>query len=83
MFMFATVSIICGYALDASVLVVPVATLFAITQLRSSMPGAPAGFGTSISCTISWIVKLNSILIGAILGKRGTLLLNHIILIVV
>ena len=32
----------------AEVLVVPVATLFAFTQLRASLPGAPAGFGTSI-----------------------------------
>ena len=29
----------------AEVLVIPVATLFAFTQLRGSMPGAPAGFG--------------------------------------
>jgi hypothetical protein len=28
-----------------------VATLFAITQLRSSMPGAPNGFGTTSSST--------------------------------
>lgn len=48
MFMFATVSIMCGYGLDVSVLVVPVATLFAITQLRGSMPGAPVGFGEDI-----------------------------------
>ena len=46
MFMFATASIICGYKFDVSVLVVPVATLFAITSLRASMPGAPDGFGT-------------------------------------
>ena len=46
MFMFATVSITCGYHLDVGILVVPVATLFTITQLRDSMPGAPAGFGT-------------------------------------
>ena len=31
----------------AEVLVVPVATLFAFTQLRASMPGAPVDFGTS------------------------------------
>ena len=29
----------------AEVLVIPVATLFAFTQLRDSMPGAPDGFG--------------------------------------
>ena len=32
----------------AEVLVVPVATLFAFTQLRNSMPGAPDGFGRLI-----------------------------------
>jgi hypothetical protein len=32
----------------AEVLVIPVATLFAFTQLRASMPGAPAGFGMAI-----------------------------------
>jgi len=48
MFMFATASVLCGYELDPGVLVVPVATLFAITQLRGSMPGAPAGFGAII-----------------------------------
>ena len=45
MFMFVTVCIVCGYGFDVSLLLVPVATLFAITQLRSSMPGAPVGFG--------------------------------------
>jgi hypothetical protein len=34
-----------GFRQKGEVLVVPVATLFAFTQLRGSMPGAPAGFG--------------------------------------
>ncbi|KAI0059255.1 hypothetical protein BV25DRAFT_1829309 [Artomyces pyxidatus] len=34
--------------MDATVLVVPVATLFAFTQLRGTMPGAPTGFGAII-----------------------------------
>jgi hypothetical protein len=49
--MFTTISIICGYPLEVGVLVVPVATLFAITQLWASMPGAPDGFGTASSST--------------------------------
>ena len=32
----------------AEVLVIPVATLFAFTQLRDSMPGAPDGFGMPV-----------------------------------
>jgi hypothetical protein len=48
MFMFVTASIVCGYGLDAGLLLVPVATLYAVTQLRASMPGAPAGFGKTI-----------------------------------
>jgi len=45
MFLFVMVCIICGDGFDVSLLLVPVATLFAITQLRASMPGAPPGFG--------------------------------------
>jgi hypothetical protein len=47
--MFVMVSIMCGSGFDVSLLLVPVATLFAITQLRSSMPGAPPGFGRNFS----------------------------------
>ncbi|TFY73266.1 hypothetical protein EWM64_g10745, partial [Hericium alpestre] len=36
------------YRVDATVLVVPVTTLFAFTQLRGTMPGAPGSFGTII-----------------------------------
>jgi len=45
MFIFATVSIVRDYGFDVGVVVVPVVTVFAITQLRGSMPGASAGFG--------------------------------------
>ena len=34
-----------GFKQRGEVLVIPVATLFAFTQLRQSMPGAPDGFG--------------------------------------
>jgi len=48
MFLFVMVCILCGYGFDVSLLLVPVATLFAITQLRASMPGAPPGFGAIV-----------------------------------
>lgn len=38
-------AVIFGFRQRGEVLVVPVATVFAFTQLRNSMPGAPAGFG--------------------------------------
>ncbi|KAF7970846.1 hypothetical protein HWV62_22730 [Athelia sp. TMB] len=41
-------SVIFGIAQKSELLVVPVATLFAVTQLRGSMPGAPAGFGAIV-----------------------------------
>ncbi|KAF8184784.1 hypothetical protein BJ912DRAFT_927607 [Pholiota molesta] len=37
--------VIFGFRQRSDVLIVPVATVFAFTQLRGSMPGAPAGFG--------------------------------------
>jgi hypothetical protein len=49
MFLFVMVCILCGYGFDVSLLLVPVATLFAITQLRASMPGAPPGFGGNLN----------------------------------
>ncbi|KAF8192101.1 hypothetical protein BJ912DRAFT_849126 [Pholiota molesta] len=36
-----------GFRQRGEVLVIPVATLFAFTQLRNSMPGAPSGFALS------------------------------------
>jgi hypothetical protein len=38
-----------GFRQRGEVLVIPVATLFAFTQLRNSMPGAPSGFGELVS----------------------------------
>ncbi|TFK46608.1 hypothetical protein OE88DRAFT_875349 [Heliocybe sulcata] len=35
-------------SMSATVLVLPIATLFAFTQLRSTLPGAPTGFGADI-----------------------------------
>ena len=40
-----TVCILCGYKFDIGLLLVPVTTLFTITSLRATMPGAPPGFG--------------------------------------
>jgi hypothetical protein len=34
-----------GFRQKGEVLVLPVITVFAFTQLRQSMPGAPSGFG--------------------------------------
>ena len=36
-----------GKGINNGVLVLPMGTLFAFTQLRSTLPGAPSGFGTS------------------------------------
>ena len=41
-------SVFFGFRQRGEVLVIPVATLFAFTQLRQSMPGAPPGFGKPI-----------------------------------
>lgn len=40
-------AVVLGKGIAADVLVLPVATLFAFTQLRGTLPGAPPGFGTS------------------------------------
>jgi hypothetical protein len=41
-------TVLFGFRQRGEVLVIPVATLFAFTQLRQSMPGAPSGFGDII-----------------------------------
>ncbi|PPQ94989.1 hypothetical protein CVT25_003741 [Psilocybe cyanescens] len=41
------ISVVFGFRQRTEVLIIPVATVFAFTQLRASMPGAPPGFGTS------------------------------------
>jgi len=38
-------SVFFGFRQKGEILLVPIATLFALTQLRTSMPGAPDGFG--------------------------------------
>lgn len=42
-------SVFFGFRQRAEILVAPVATVFAFTQLRASMPGAPAGFGERVT----------------------------------
>jgi hypothetical protein len=47
-FVFTTIySLLGGYPQRVEFLVIPVATLFTVTQLRATMPGAPNGFGNS------------------------------------
>ncbi|KAF8810243.1 hypothetical protein BYT27DRAFT_7253830 [Phlegmacium glaucopus] len=41
-------TVLFGFRQKGEVLVIPVATLFAFTQLRQTMPGAPPGFGDII-----------------------------------
>jgi hypothetical protein len=41
-------SVVGGFPQRAELLVIPVATLFTVTQLRTTMPGAPSGFGAII-----------------------------------
>ncbi|KAI0249942.1 hypothetical protein BJV78DRAFT_623555 [Lactifluus subvellereus] len=49
-FVFTTIySLLGGYPQRVEFLVIPVATLFTVTQLRTTMPGAPNGFGNSCS----------------------------------
>lgn len=40
------VNVFFGKGISAGVLVLPIGTLFAFTQLRATLPGAPEGFGT-------------------------------------
>ena len=39
------ISVFLGKGIKTEVLILPVTNLFAFTQLRSTMPGAPSGFG--------------------------------------
>ncbi|KAI0044320.1 hypothetical protein FA95DRAFT_1562383 [Auriscalpium vulgare] len=41
-------AVVFGHTMDSAALVVPAATLFAFTSLRSTLPGAPAQFGAII-----------------------------------
>lgn len=45
--MASLMAVVLGKGVAAEVLVLPVATLFAFTQLRGTLPGAPPGFGAS------------------------------------
>ncbi|OCH92298.1 hypothetical protein OBBRIDRAFT_727023 [Obba rivulosa] len=48
-------AVVLGKGIRAEVLVLPVATLFAFTQLRGTLPGAPAGFGASICMPFNFV----------------------------
>ncbi|KAK0229665.1 hypothetical protein EDD85DRAFT_851202 [Armillaria nabsnona] len=39
---------VCGFRQRNEIFVAPIATVFAFTELRSSMPGAPEGFGSTL-----------------------------------
>ncbi|KAF8980349.1 hypothetical protein BDQ17DRAFT_1337819 [Cyathus striatus] len=47
-FLGSVMKIVFGYGQPKEALAVPIATLFAFTTLRGTMPGAPPGFGTVI-----------------------------------
>ncbi|KAF9000944.1 hypothetical protein BDQ17DRAFT_1492719 [Cyathus striatus] len=47
-FLGSVMKIVFGYGQPKEALAVPIATLFAFTSLRGTMPGAPSGFGTVI-----------------------------------
>ncbi|TFY74664.1 hypothetical protein EWM64_g9350 [Hericium alpestre] len=74
---FAVITIKCvlfGHGLEASILVIPVATLFAFTSLRAAMPGAPSGFGERDSASTVSSADLASLRTsGAIVDFVGTL----------
>lgn len=59
-----------GYQIEGTVLVVPVATLFAFTSLRTSLPGAPAAFGACLltPMTENFITEVRFAVPGAIIG---------------
>ncbi len=42
-------TVVFGFRQRNEIVVVPIGNVFAFTQLRSSMPGAPEGFGMSLS----------------------------------
>ncbi|EPS95825.1 hypothetical protein FOMPIDRAFT_90585 [Fomitopsis schrenkii] len=42
------ISVVLGKGIEREVLVLPVTNLFVFTQLRSTLPGAPSGFGADI-----------------------------------
>lgn len=42
------ISVVLGKGIEREVLVLPVTNLFVFTQLRSTLPGAPSGFGENL-----------------------------------
>lgn len=63
-------SVFFGFRQKGEILVVPVATLFAFTQLRTSMPGAPDGFGERPCWSRGTVrIQLRFSLLGDILGE--------------
>ena len=51
------ISVFLGKGIKTEVLVLPVTNLFAFTQLRSTMPGAPSGFGEfSFPNIYQWLI---------------------------
>jgi hypothetical protein len=42
-------AVVFGYSIETAVLILPIATMIAFAQLRSSFPDAPAGFGKPLS----------------------------------
>ena len=64
------ISVFLGKGIKTEVLVLPVTNLFAFTQLRSTMPGAPSGFGKPCSSIASrWLVSQIGAQPGADIGK--------------
>jgi hypothetical protein len=63
-FLFATtLHLVFGYAMKAEFLVIPIATLFTVTQLRQTMPGAP-DFGDYLKnfvwAFITWLMSTST-----------------------
>ncbi|KAJ7938645.1 hypothetical protein B0H13DRAFT_2301691 [Mycena leptocephala] len=60
----------------AEMFVLPIAALFSFTSVRSNLPGAPVGFGTTadyygILPCLAWITVFTAILLGTVLYQRG------------
>ncbi|PBK88210.1 hypothetical protein ARMGADRAFT_1065641 [Armillaria gallica] len=47
-------TVVFGFRQRNEIVVIPVGTVFAFTQLRSSMPGAPEGFGDILESRFCW-----------------------------
>ncbi|KAI0733791.1 hypothetical protein C8Q72DRAFT_792329 [Fomitopsis betulina] len=60
------VSVFFGKGVRGEILVVPVETLFAFTQLRSTMPGAPSGFDFMGTLLCLALLTFSSIFMSAV-----------------